>query len=90
MANTARNIEKYLDGLDSKELLLRLTWQEWLAVQPPFAEINYSVEEAMVRFRRNGYDWDMHGSLYTPEKEVHPDRAFVFFHGGAGSEKFWI
>ena len=29
----------------------------------------------------------MHGTLYTPEKETDPRRAFVFFHGGAGSEK---
>jgi pimeloyl-ACP methyl ester carboxylesterase len=29
----------------------------------------------------------MHGTLYTPEKEVDSRRAFVCFHGGAGSEK---
>ena len=29
----------------------------------------------------------MHGTLYTPEKETDPRRGFVFFHGGAGSEK---
>jgi pimeloyl-ACP methyl ester carboxylesterase len=29
----------------------------------------------------------MHGTVYTPEKETDPRRAFVFFHGGAGSEK---
>ena len=29
----------------------------------------------------------MHGTLYTPEQEIDPRRALVFFHGGAGSEK---
>jgi pimeloyl-ACP methyl ester carboxylesterase len=29
----------------------------------------------------------MHGTLFAPEKEIDPNRAFVFFHGGAGSEK---
>jgi pimeloyl-ACP methyl ester carboxylesterase len=40
-----------------------------------------------VRFSRNGYDWDMHGTVYTPATEVNGRRAFVLFHGGAGSEK---
>lgn len=80
-------IEKFLDGLNSKELLLKLSWEEWLAVAPPYQGVNFSVAEVMVRFHRNGYDWDMHGSLYTAEKEVNEERAFVFFHGGAGSEK---
>ncbi len=26
----------------------------------------------------------MHGSVYTPKKEVDEDRAFVVFHEGAG------
>jgi pimeloyl-ACP methyl ester carboxylesterase len=49
--------------------------------------VKFSIKDAIVRFNRNGYDWDMHGSIYTPEKEVMEDRAFVVFHGGAGSEK---
>jgi hypothetical protein len=28
--------EKYLDGLQSRELLLKLTWDEWLALPPPY------------------------------------------------------
>lgn len=79
--------EKFIAGLKSSELLLKLTWDEWLAVEPPYPNGNLATTDAWVRYRRNGYDWDMHGTLYTPERETHPRRAFVFFHGGAGSEK---
>ena len=79
--------EKYLEGLKSGELLLKLTWDEWLAVNAPFENVDFSVEDVTVRYNRNGYDWDMHGSLYSPAREVDPRRGFVCFHGGAGSEK---
>jgi pimeloyl-ACP methyl ester carboxylesterase len=79
--------EKYLSGLKSDELLLKLTWDEWLTVGAPFENVNFSVEDVTARYHRNGYDWDMHGTLYTPEKEVSSRPAIVCFHGGAGSEK---
>jgi pimeloyl-ACP methyl ester carboxylesterase len=79
--------KKFLDALASRELLLRLTWDEWLALQAPYVEGIPATADAWVRFRRNGYDWDMHATLYTPGKETDSHRAFVFFHGGAGSEK---
>jgi len=79
--------EKYLNALKSAELLLKLTWDEWLAVSASFENVNFSVEDVTVRYHRNGYDWDMHGTLYTPEKEFDSRPAFVCFHGGAGSEK---
>jgi pimeloyl-ACP methyl ester carboxylesterase len=79
--------EKYLNGLKSRDLLLKLTWDEWLAITPPYKDGRFSAEDVTVRYNRNGYDWDMHGSLFTPAKEINNQRAFVFFHGGAGSEK---
>ncbi len=79
--------QMFLDGLRSRELLLKLTWDEWLAVAPPYPQGNFSTRDVTVRYRRNGYDWDIHGTLYTPEKELNDKRAFVLFHGGAGSEK---
>ena len=80
--------EKYLDGLKSGELLLKLTWDEWLAITPPYSEREVcQLQMSTVRYQRNGYDWDMHGTLYTPEKETDPRRAFVFFHGGAAQRK---
>ena len=79
--------EKFLTGLKSNDLLLKLSWDEWLAVEPPYSATQVTTTDAWTRYRRNCYDWDMHGTLYTPEKETDPHRAFVFFHGGAGSEK---
>jgi hypothetical protein len=79
--------EKFLTGLKSNDLLLKLSWDEWLAVEPPYSATQVTATDAWTRYRRNGYDWDMHGTLYTSETETDPRRAFVFFHGGAGSEK---
>lgn len=87
MATPAGFIEKYLDTLNSRELLLKVAWDEWLSVRAPYPSVNFSTQDVTVRFNRNGYDWDMHGTLYTPEKEVQSNRAFVIFHGGAGSER---
>jgi len=79
--------EKFIDGLTSRELLLKLDWDEWLAIQPPHTAREFTSIDATVRFQRNGYDWDMHGTVYSPREETDARRAFVFFHGGAGSEK---
>lgn len=79
-------MQTFAESLKSSELLLRLTWDEWLAVAPPYPQGNFSTRDVTVRYRRNGYDWDIHGTLYTPEKETNHKRAFVLFHGGAGSE----
>jgi pimeloyl-ACP methyl ester carboxylesterase len=80
-------IEQYQRELRSRELLLKLTWDEWLSIAPPFSDGAFAAEEVTARYHRNGYDWDIHGTLFTPEKERDTRRAFVFFHGGAGSEK---
>jgi len=87
MTTTAGAVEKYLAGLSSQELLLQFTWDEWLAFTPPYADGHFSSADVTARYNRNGYDWDIHGTLYTPEKELNDKRAFVLFHGGAGSEK---
>ena len=79
---------KFLDGLKSNELLLRLTWDEWLGIEAPYNSNSVTTADAWIRYHRNGYDWDMHGTVYTPETERDPRRAVVLFHGGAGSEKF--
>ena len=82
-----RVIERYLDGLKARELLIKLAWAEWQAIQPPYTDGKFTTADAWIHYRRNGYDWDMHGTLFTPQNETDPQRAFVFFHGGAGSEK---
>ncbi len=82
-------IEKFLKHITSSDLLLRLSWEEWLTISRPYPEGSFSLKEVTVRYARNGYEWDMHGSLYMPDQEVDSKRAFVFFHGGAGSEKLF-
>jgi len=82
----AGTIEHVVEGLGSDDLLLKVDWEGWLAMSPPYEEVKYSVDGVTTRYERNGYEWDMHGSLYTPKKQVDPNRGFVFFHGGAGSE----
>ena len=47
---------KFLDGLKSRELLLQLTWDEWLTVQPPYSNGKLTTADAWVRYQRNGYD----------------------------------
>jgi pimeloyl-ACP methyl ester carboxylesterase len=79
-------IAEYLKALGSRKILFKLSWEEWFSIGAPYPQVDFTAREATVRFSRNGYDWDMHGSVYTPQNELNPQRAFVFFHGGAGSE----
>jgi pimeloyl-ACP methyl ester carboxylesterase len=87
MATKSAAVEKFLANLGSTELLLTLNWDEWLTIEAPYSDVKISSQDVIARYNRNGYDWDMHGTLFTPEKEFDSNRAFVFFHGGAGSEK---
>jgi pimeloyl-ACP methyl ester carboxylesterase len=77
----------FLAGLNSRKLLFKFTWDEWLAIRSPYADRNFTAADVTVRYHRNGYDWDMHGTVYSPREESDARRAFVIFHGGAGSEK---
>jgi pimeloyl-ACP methyl ester carboxylesterase len=79
-------VRGYLAGLEGGESPVRLSWEQWLAIGAPYKEVGFTQKEVTARYSRNGYDWDIHGSLYTPAKEVDPSLAFVFFHGGADSE----
>ena len=87
MATKSAAVEKFLANLGSTELLLTLNWDEWLTIEAPYSDVKISSQDLVARYNRNGYDWDIHGTLFTPEKEFDSNRAFVFFHGGAGSEK---
>jgi len=73
-------------GLFGPDLLLTPTWEDWLNVAPPFPDRPYSQREVQCRFSRNGYDWDVHGTLLTPADERDSSLTFVLTHGGAGSE----
>ena len=81
---------KLLAGLHQDALLLRLGWKQWLQLQAPYAETGFTTREVTTRFNRNGYDWDIHGTLYLPDREVHPDTGFFLIHGGAVSEREFL
>ncbi|MDH3241657.1 MAG: hypothetical protein OEO83_13445 [Alphaproteobacteria bacterium] len=80
-------VTRYLEDLGTGEPLVQLDWEQWLGIGAPYPKVDFTVQEVTARFSRNGYDWDIHGRLYTPAKEVDPTRAFVVCHGGAGSER---
>lgn len=81
--------DRFLQGLDTGNLLVRLDWEQWLGIDAPFAENGVTRREVTARYARNGYDWDIHGSLFVPEREREGSLAFVMFHGGAGSENIF-
>jgi pimeloyl-ACP methyl ester carboxylesterase len=84
----ARGAEKdFLSGLRDEPLLMRLSWNGWLGIGAPYAEVSYTTKDVVTRFTRNGYVWDVHGTLYVPNRESIPGTAFFLTHGGAGSEK---
>ena len=87
MPTKSAAIQKFLTQLDSTDLLIKFKWDEWLTIEPPYSDVQISTQDVTVRYHRNGYDWDIHGTLFSPVKELDSNRAFVFFHGGAGSEK---
>ena len=85
--STGKIDEKYLEGLKSGELLLKFTWDEWLAVNAPFeTDGQFSSRRghgALQQKRlRLGHAWH---ALHAQRRKAIP-AAFVF-HGGAGSEK---
>ena len=86
MIEPSVGVKKMLNGLMGADVLVRLDWDEWLSVNPANEETPFTHREVMTRYERNGYAWDIHGSLYTPDREVDSGLAFVFFHGGADSE----
>ena len=75
----------FLQRLQAPELLIKLSWEEWLEIDQPYAQIDFDKRNVFTRYQRNGYDWDIHAILYTPNCEVDSNTAIVMFHGGAGS-----
>jgi pimeloyl-ACP methyl ester carboxylesterase len=85
---TANGEEKILlRGLANPGLLVKLSWDGWLGIGAPYAEVPYITKDVTTRYTRNGYSWDIHGTLYIPKREAMPGTAFFLTHGGAGSEK---
>ena len=61
--DSSSSIKKILSGLTGDELLIKLDWDEWLDVNPPYEEVAFKQKDVFTRFNRNGYDWDIQGIL---------------------------
>jgi hypothetical protein len=68
------------------EWLEHLTWDTWLEFAPLHRDGAWQTHGVTHRFSRNGYEWDIHGTLYEPEVDRYPGYGFFLTHGGAGSE----
>ncbi|MDP2355689.1 MAG: hypothetical protein Q8M31_06460 [Beijerinckiaceae bacterium] len=73
--------------LFSSQLLLKPGFEDWLAIAEPDFRTSFARSPVRHRFYRNGFEWDIHGTLYEPAQERLPGVGFALFHGGAGSEK---
>ena len=80
-------IGSYVSALNAKELLVKLTWDDWLSVEAPYDRVKFSARDVTARYGRNGYEWDVHGTLYVPEKELDARRAFSM--GAPAVRKSW-
>ena len=54
--------EKYLDGLNSREMLLKLSWDAWLAIQPPYTDGKFTTERLLPG------EYKLIAEAYLPEK----------------------
>lgn len=80
-------VARYVSALKRDDVLIPIDWEHWLKLPAPYESVAVEVKEVTARFNRNGYDWDIHGRLYMPAKEVDPTVAITVTHGGAGSER---
>ena len=71
--------------IPESDFLQLMTEADWQAITAPWPSRPHEEREVTCRFARNGFDWDMHGTVYLPETP-RGDHAFVMTHGGAGSE----
>jgi hypothetical protein len=84
-ANAA--VQSILSRLAQKEWFIGdLGWETLMAVGAPYPATGFFRRETTARYHHNGYDWDIHGSLYTPFRNVMPGHAFVLIHGGGVNE----
>jgi len=84
IANSAAR--HYIARLNEKELFIHLDWASFLGIEAPYPDTGFQRNEVTARYRRNGYDWDIHGTLYTPDREALPGYSMVLIHRGGVNE----
>ncbi|MDE0212708.1 MAG: hypothetical protein OXN22_01365, partial [Deltaproteobacteria bacterium] len=85
MPEAPAGTQTFTRALEADDTLVPIGWDDWLGMPPPDDDGAYTVTELVERYQRNGYEWDMHGSLYTPARERDDRPAFVVFHGGGAN-----
>jgi hypothetical protein len=80
-------VDRILSRLAQKEWLIGdLDWPTFMAVEPPYPATGFFRREVTAGYHHNDYDWDIHGSVYTPFRNALPGHAFVLIHGGGVNE----
>ena len=81
--------EKYLDGLKSERASLETHLGRMARHRAAVPDGKFTTARCSARYQRNGYDWDMHGTLYTPEKETDRTRLSFFFTAAPAAKRSW-
>jgi hypothetical protein len=76
------------------EFIYSMSWDDYIQFPDPFSRTAFTVNEAEARIARypnpgrSGqlFDWDIHGTLFTPAKNSIGEMAVVMIHGGAANE----
>lgn len=75
------------DAYSGRPDMSRPSFEDWIATPDPLPQhVAFTCTTVSTRYARNGYEWDMRGSLFVPAREAMPGVGFVLLHGGAGSE----
>jgi pimeloyl-ACP methyl ester carboxylesterase len=80
-------VDQIAKRLADPKVFSEFTWEQYLEIERPYPVTDFSCTDVTTRFNRNGYDWDVHGLLYRPAREVEKGLAVVIIHGGAGSSR---
>ena len=75
-----------VDSLEASTEPTVVEWDQWVRLPSPLSCGPFRSRPVAERFERNGFAWDIHGTLLEPDREHFPGLALVMFHGGAGSE----
>jgi pimeloyl-ACP methyl ester carboxylesterase len=69
---------------------IRPTFEQWIEQKAEPRGYGCLSRPVQTRFHRNGFDWDMRGTLFEPAHGAAAKTGFVLLHGGAGSEMEFV
>jgi hypothetical protein len=72
------------DAYSGRPDIFRPSFEDWIATPDPIpAHVSFTRSTVSTRYARNGYEWDMRGTLFAPARETMLGVGFVLLHGGA-------